>query len=262
MEPGSSKPLISIITVVYNGAHALESTIQGVIEQTYTDIEYIIIDGGSQDGTVDIIKKYEQKITRWISEKDQGIYDAMNKGLRHARGEWVYFLNCQDYFYSRTVLSEVAPYLRSANGSVFSGKVEMTNGSIIKLYPEEYKDKRLSARALFHTKFCHQALFVKREAYISHGLFNLTFKVFSDFDLIYNIISGEGDFAKASIIITKFDPSGISNDWRYSVRHFREREAIFVRHGNGSNRLLYFLRYLKAHFYYLRKLLINSFKRK
>lgn len=92
------KPLISVITVVYNGEEFLEKTIQSVINQSYDNVEYIIIDGGSTDATVDIIKKYEDKINYWVSEKDTGIYDAMNKGIKVSMGEGLLFLNAGDYF--------------------------------------------------------------------------------------------------------------------------------------------------------------------
>ena len=93
-----SNPLITIITVVYNGEKFLEKTIKSVINQSYQNIEYIIIDGGSTDGTVDIIKKYEDRIDYWGSERDDGIYDAMNKGLEVSTGEGILFLNAGDYF--------------------------------------------------------------------------------------------------------------------------------------------------------------------
>jgi glycosyltransferase involved in cell wall biosynthesis len=93
-----SNPLISIITVVYNGVSTLEQTILSVINQTYKDIEYIIIDGGSTDGTIDIIKKYKENLACWVSEPDKGIYDAMNKGIKVASGEWINFMNCADCF--------------------------------------------------------------------------------------------------------------------------------------------------------------------
>src|SRR5690554_1584625 len=101
------KPLITVVTVVYNGAEFLEDTIKSVIEQTYDNVEYIIVDGGSIDGTLEIIKKYGHAIDYWVSEPDKGIYDAMNKGINLMCGGWVVFLNADDYFVSNDVISKI-----------------------------------------------------------------------------------------------------------------------------------------------------------
>ena len=103
----SECPVISVVTIVFNGINAIEKTINSIINQSYKDVEYIIIDGGSTDGTVGIIKKYFSKLNYWISEKDKGIYDAMNKGITAANGEWIVFINCGDFFYSKNVLEEI-----------------------------------------------------------------------------------------------------------------------------------------------------------
>ena len=97
-QKGEGKPLISVITVVYNGEKYLEETIQSIINQTYDNVEYIIIDGGSTDGTVDIIKKYEDRIDYWVSEKDKGISDAFNKGVKVAKGDYINFQGDGDGF--------------------------------------------------------------------------------------------------------------------------------------------------------------------
>ena len=97
--------LISVVTVSYNAVSTIEQTILSVINQTYPHIEYIIIDGGSTDGTVDVIKKYADKITYWVSEPDKGIYDAMNKGLRRVRGDWCVFMNSGDILYNLSFAS-------------------------------------------------------------------------------------------------------------------------------------------------------------
>jgi len=94
-----SKPKISVITVVFNGVSSIEETVSNVLDQSYENLEYIVIDGGSNDGTQDLIKKYQDKISLWISEPDRGIYDAMNKGIAKASGEYVIFMNCGDKFY-------------------------------------------------------------------------------------------------------------------------------------------------------------------
>ena len=99
-----NNPKISIITVSFNAVKVIEETIVSVINQTYTNVEYIIIDGGSTDGTVDIIKEYADKISYWVSESDKGIYDAMNKGGIKALGDFLYFLNAGDSFYNKSSL--------------------------------------------------------------------------------------------------------------------------------------------------------------
>lgn len=106
---------ISVITVCYNAVDTLEKTIQSVLEQTYHNIEYIIIDGGSTDGTVEIIHRYVDYLAYWVSEPDRGIYDAMNKGIERATGEWVNFMNAGDYFYNYDVISNVFKVLQKAD---------------------------------------------------------------------------------------------------------------------------------------------------
>lgn len=111
-------PKISIVTVVYNGELTLESTILSVVNQDYQDTEFIVIDGGSTDSTIDIIKKYESNITHWVSESDKGIYDAMNKGLQLATGDWLIFIGCDDLVLN--VLHRIAPILTD-NNSLYYG---------------------------------------------------------------------------------------------------------------------------------------------
>ena len=105
-------PLITVVTVVFNGEATLEQTIQSVVNQTYDNVEYIIVDGGSKDRTLDIIKKYEDRIDYWQSEPDKGIYDAMNKGIELANGDWINFMNSGDSFYNECVIKNIyyGPY--------------------------------------------------------------------------------------------------------------------------------------------------------
>ena len=125
------KPLVSIVTVVYNGEVFLEKTIQSVINQSYSNIEYIIIDGGSTDETVDIIKKYEDRIDYWVSEIDSGIYDAMNKGIDLASGDWINFMNAGDSFVGCNVLLNLNYFLSDINYDIIYGDVNIidTNNS-------------------------------------------------------------------------------------------------------------------------------------
>ena len=128
-------PLISIVTVVYNGIKDIEKTIQSVIGQNYPKIEYIIIDGGSNDGTVEVIKKYADYVDYWVSEPDGGIYYAMNKGIEVAKGEWIHFRNCGDYFINESILM-----------NFFANKIEndviIVHGNTRFIYQNMYEDRK------------------------------------------------------------------------------------------------------------------------
>ncbi len=121
-----NQPKVSIVTVVYNDAKGLEKTIKSVINQTYKNVEFIIIDGGSTDGTVEIIKKYEDYIDYWVSEEDKGIYDAMNKGIKAATGTWINFMNAGDVFVDCEVLSSI-DFLAYQNLYLIYGKKQQNN---------------------------------------------------------------------------------------------------------------------------------------
>lgn len=173
------KPRITVVTVVYNGVETLEETILSVIGQTYANFEYIIIDGGSNDGTLDIIKKYESSISSWISEPDKGIFDAMNKGLRRANGEWLNFMNSGDMFYNSSILSDV-----------FSGnldEVDMIYGDVC-LYDEKdtyfFKCKTNKYKINLNA-VCHQSVFIKT---ILHSPFSLNYKLSGDHAIIYDFV--------------------------------------------------------------------------
>ena len=118
-------PKVSIITVVYNGAEYIEQTIQSVINQSYKNLEYIIIDGGSTDGTQNIIKKYEQNIAYWVSEKDAGMYHAMNKGWQKATGDIIGVLNADDYYLEETIQKVVAVFENQNTAIVFGGMTKL-----------------------------------------------------------------------------------------------------------------------------------------
>lgn len=153
------RPKITVVTVCYNAVDTIENTILSVLNQTYDNIEYIIIDGSSTDGTVDIIKKYADKIAYWVSEPDNGIYDAMNKGIDIATGDYINFMNAGDGFYDNEALSNLMPFIKN-NVSVIFGKSIKTNGS---------GDEKLEIPIPFYTQnkrikspgICHQATFVE-----------------------------------------------------------------------------------------------------
>ncbi|WP_269241733.1 glycosyltransferase family 2 protein [Flavobacterium limnophilum] len=256
-------PLISIITVSYNAVSSIEETILSVINQDFADYEYIIIDGGSTDGTVDIIKKYQDKITLWISEPDKGIYDAMNKGINVAKGEWCYFMNAGDYFYDLKLLANVNEKLKETEYSVVVGKVALYDKSsnVSKYFPEFKNDIiDYKPRYLFNSHLCHQALLVRTLTYRSVGCFNLDYKFFSDFNTVYTIIANEKRFEKIDLVIAKYNLDGVSANYKSAIKLFLESEIILKKCGDTSSRCLYYLRFMHIVLYYLKCFFLNKIK--
>jgi len=178
----NSNPLISVITVSFNAQHFIEQTILSIINQTYINLEYIIIDGGSTDGTIDIIKKYESKITIWKSEPDKGIYDAMNKGIKLANGDWINFMNCGDSFYSTNTLQQVVDKLLiNKETDVLYGNTIInvaTNKYMVLPEKLEYISNYLP--------FCHQSSFVKT-ALAKKYPFDLNYKFVADYNFFFQL---------------------------------------------------------------------------
>ena len=169
--------LISIITVVYNGEKYLEQTIQSVINQTYKNIEYIIIDGGSTDRTLEIVKKYEEHITYWASESDKGLYDAMNKGIGIAKGELIGMINSDDWYELNTVEIMVEAYNNYPTKSIFHADrydiAEDGSRTIKKFHPSEFKFK------YYGMTYNHPSMFITKEEYKIHK-YNIELRSLSD----------------------------------------------------------------------------------
>ncbi len=210
-----SHPKISIITVVYNGIDYIESTVLSVINQDYLNLEYIIIDGNSTDGTVEVIKKHESKVKYWISEKDNGIYDAMNKGIDQASGDWVIFMNCGDFFFNSQVLSEVFFDKVADHISILVG------GAFVR---SEWGNFYLKARSedKIWKSFVHQSLFSRIDLNKKYK-FNLDFKAASDFDFVYNTFSKKYKSKSLDMIVSdiQYISSGFS-----SVNELRSKKEV------------------------------------
>ncbi len=199
-----NKPLISIVTVVYNGEKHLEQTINSILEQTYDNVEYIIIDGGSTDGTVDIIKKYEDQIDYWVSEPDTGIYNAMNKGASLCSGDYVAFLNADDWYNGDTILSVINVILKHFSDFIFAN---------VDLFNEEdeytYTYNSHFNQYYRHMPFGHPTLFVKR-VLLFLDPFELKYPTASDYDFICKIIKYKLPFTYLKKSIVNFRLGGIS----------------------------------------------------
>lgn len=200
------KPLISIITVVLNGEKKLDKTIQSVINQSYENLEYIIIDGGSTDKTVDIINNYKDKIDYWVSEKDDGLYDAMNKGIDIATGEWINFMNAGDELYHQSVLMNLFNNQNHQEVEIIYGNHEIIypNGNI--RFIKAGKTKNIWKGE----QFSHQASFVKRN-YLEKNKFNSCKKIAADFELYYKALQNYSKFKFQDLTIAKFEAGGVSD---------------------------------------------------
>lgn len=175
-------PKVTVVTVTYNAEQYLEQTIKSVIEQDYPNIEYIIIDGASSDGTIDIIKKYEKYISYWISEPDSGIYDAMNKGIDVASGEWINFMNAGDKFSGKNILKEMVKYTNK-DLIVLTGYTNVINDSnetIVGTFPMKIED------ILNDYRLNHQSTFT-RTSTMKEFKFDLHYKYASDVDFFMKI---------------------------------------------------------------------------
>lgn len=184
--------MITIITVTYNSESTINDTIISVLNQSYNDIEYIIVDGCSKDRTVDIIKEYEPKFKgrlKWISEKDKGIYDAMNKGIRMATGDIIGILNSDDFFTSNDVISTVYETFEKYNPDAIYGDIHFVNDSNLNKTVRYYSSK-IFRRELMRFGFmpAHPSFYIKRECFDKFGLYNISYKIAADFEFLLRTI--------------------------------------------------------------------------
>lgn len=191
-----NKPLFSIITVVYNDADNLKNTIESVLSQSNNDYEYIIIDGGSRDKSLEIIRNYADRITTWISESDKGIYDAMNKGIKMAKGQYLNFMNAGDAFTSPETLLQVKEALakRKDVDIVYGKSLNYSNGEQNLKY---ITGKPVNVADLYRTiPICHQTMFVRRDLFSSIGLYSTNLKIVSDYEWLIKYYHRNQNFQK------------------------------------------------------------------
>lgn len=200
----NDKSLVSIITVVFNGKQHLEQTIKSVLCQTYKNIEYIVIDGGSTDGTLDIIKKYNDKIAYWISEPDKGIYDAMNKGLKHANGELIGMVNSDDWYEPDAIETIVDAYRKYPKGGVYYGLLKVWDG-------DDVLSISGNTHHLLDTKMlAHPTCFIKKGVYKEFGYFDSKYRIAGDYELMLRLRKNQVTFCFIEKIITNFRLGGVS----------------------------------------------------
>ena len=198
-------PVISVITVVKNGEKYLEQTIKSVIDQTYPNIEYIIVDGGSTDNTLDIIQKYKNKIDCWISEGDKGIYDGMNKGIDLAKGEWINFMNAGDKFYKNDIIERIF-FGKNYDVDFIYGDCEIVYNPKFSRIQQAGEVKNLWKGMIFS----HQSLFTRRGVFKKYK-FNINNKIGADFEFIYNCYINKYKFYNLHFPVAENLAGGLSD---------------------------------------------------
>ena len=228
---------ISIITVTKNSGNFLEECILSLDKQSYRNYEHIIIDGCSTDNTIDLIKKYNNKITYWVSEKDEGLYDAMNKGIKKCSGDIIGILNSDDIYYPQA-LKIVNEYFN------FNKELDFLFGSVNKYkLMHGYKPKKIKWSFGFYTSHS-VGFFIKKKSQLKVGLYNLKYKYSSDYDLFYRMIVHfklKGIATKKEEILGKFRSGGISSRLSY-LDYLKENTKIRI--DNGQNIIFVYLIFL------------------
>ena len=206
----------SIITVNYNNKEGLRKTIESVVHQSFRDFEFIVIDGGSTDGSAEVLKEYDAQISYWVSEPDGGIYQGMNKGIKKATGEYLNFMNSGDCFHSPDVLDTIKKH----QGDIICGKVLKGNAKS----PSGPRKSTITLVDLMRGSLPHQAMFIKRELLLKHP-YDENYRILSDWKFcIETIVFDNCSFSNVDVIVADYDTSGISTNSNGLLP--KERELI------------------------------------
>lgn len=226
----SRKPLISIITINYNDLDGVKGTILSVSNQTCKHFEYIVIDGGSTDGSKEFIESQKDKIDFWISEEDTGIYNAMNKGITAANGEYLMFLNSGDYLNNNNILSKAFEQLIT-DFDIYYGDVQLIDNKKFEkkevlVYPE-----KLTFSFFCNSTIIHQAAFIKKKLFLDIFFYNEELKLVSDWEFfICAICKYNVSYKKLNFILIDFDINGISSDPVNEKLLYQERDFCLKEH--------------------------------
>jgi glycosyltransferase involved in cell wall biosynthesis len=212
--------LVTVITVVFNGAATLEHTIQSVIEQTYDNVEYIIIDGGSTDATLDIIRKYEGDIDYWVSERDAGIYDAMNKGIALASGDYIGLLNSDDYFANPSALEKIATRFKTSNVDAVFSCLDIIDPANLNRVLRKNRVPNFSLTMLrIGVMPPHPTFYCKRSCYEKAGPYRTDYIIAADFEMLLRLLLKHHvtwEFIDETIVKMRaggLSSSGLKSNW-------------------------------------------------
>lgn len=247
----AESPLISVIVAVYNGADTLRQCIDSVDQQTYQNKELIIIDGGSTDGTVDLLEKNKGKINYSVSEPDDGLYNAWNKALAQAKGEWICFLGADDFFWDKSVLERIAVHLSKipSNTRVAYGQIMLVTKDCEALYP--YGEPWMQIKSRFRQLMClpHQGTFHRRSLFDVRGVFDESFKIAGDYELLYRELTvSDAHFIPDITVAGMRQGGGISSTPENSMIVLREIRRIHLKHGCIFPKSSWMLGMLKLYF--------------
>jgi glycosyltransferase involved in cell wall biosynthesis len=220
-----TQPVLSVITVVHNNVRDIERTLLSVLNQTYTDIEYIVVDGGSTDGTMDIVNKYSDRIAKIVSEKDRGIYDAMNKGISMMSGDYVLFMNSGDEFYTPDTVARV--FASAPGADIYYGETEMINDKGESLGQRRHKaPKKFNWKGFkYGMSISHQAIYIK---YGLIGPFDKKYKLSADIDWIIRAAQKAYKIVNVDMYVAKYLVGGMSKNKH--LQSLRERFVIMCRY--------------------------------
>jgi glycosyltransferase involved in cell wall biosynthesis len=218
-EPSGTNPLVSIVTAVFNGAKHIEETIGAIAGQTYLPIEHIVVDGGSTDGTVEILEKYSGTLAYWVSEPDNGIYHAMNKGIDLVTDteSYVLFANADDHLYSPEAVERVIA--ASSGEDLVYGRMVLTDGDISGI-----AGRKVGLDDLAQETLCHPATFVRRRIFDRVGKFDTTYLIAADYDHIVRCFAAPVSTRFVDVIVSTMRMGGLSDD-RFLLS-CRERKAV------------------------------------
>lgn len=219
---------ITVVTVCYNSQDTIEKTIKSVLNQSYRDVEYIIVDGASTDNTMVIVDRYIDNGIKVISEKDNGLYDAMNKATSYATGEFILYMNSGDIFVDNNVIEDIVPHL--------TDEVDMLYGGTIRIKPEgeiveKYHGKNIVLKLLLQGKMmCHQSMFTRTSVMREYG-FDMMYSITADYDFVARIASDKKSLVYIDRLVSKVDNiEGISSSVRNMDEMRRQDDMSLKKH--------------------------------
>ncbi|MDU1905352.1 MAG: glycosyltransferase family 2 protein [Dysgonomonas sp.] len=216
---------VSIITISYNNVQGLKKTIDSVLVQNFADYEYIVIDGGSTDGSKEILDSYSDRIDHWVSEPDRGVYHAMNKGIQVAKGEYLHFLNSGDIYADKGILTGVfsreysVPLIRTVQICDYGSHKDIWTN---------LGEKEVSLYDMYTNTMLHQATFIRKDMFQKYGLYDESLKIVSDWKFFLKTIIGGEKTIFVNIQSIIFEMEGISTNKSYGELHLKERRQVLT----------------------------------